>query len=209
MRRGRILTIYTVGHSSRTLEELVALLRGQGIDTLVDIRRFPRSRTNPQFDADRLAPALASEGITYFAAPALGGRRGRKDASPAGDVGHATAAAAAAAAIARQSGWEVAAFRAYAAYATTPAFQHALATLVDLAGRSSGGSGCVIMCSEALWWRCHRRIVTDYLLIAGIRVRHILGKGEVQEASLTPFAQLSEEEAGKGVTLLYAPAERP
>ena len=198
MRRGRILTIYTVGHSSRTLEELVTLLRGQGIDTLVDIRRFPRSRTNPQFDADRLAPALATEGITYVAAPALGGRRGRKDASAAGD------AALGEAAMARQSGWEVPAFRAYAAYATTPAFRQALATLIDLAGRSSCGCGCgcgcVIMCSEALWWRCHRRIITDYLLATGARVRHILSQTEVQEASLTPFAHVEE-----GGTLRYGP----
>jgi uncharacterized protein (DUF488 family) len=156
---------------------------------LVDIRRFPRSRTNPQFDEHSLAPALAAAGITYLAAPALGGRRGRKDAAPAGD------AKAGAQAIARQSGWEVEAFRAYAAYATTPAFRQAFSSLVDLAGRSR----CAIMCSEALWWRCHRRIVTDYLLAAGVRVRHILGAGEVQEGSLTPFARIEEEG-----TLLYA-----
>jgi uncharacterized protein (DUF488 family) len=188
----RELTVYTIGHSSRTLGELVSLLRlrDRGVDILVDVRRFPRSRTNPQFNADSLAPALAAEGITYLAAPALGGRRGRKDASAAGDAAHGEAA------MARQSGWEVAAFRAYAAYATTPAFQHAFATLVDLAGRSS----CAIMCSEALWWRCHRRIITDYLLAAGVRVRHILSGTEVQEASLTPFAHV--EKAG---TLRYGP----
>lgn len=160
------------------------LLRGEGIDTLVDIRRFPRSRTNPQFDAEQLTPALAAVGITYVAAPALGGRRGRKDAGGAS-------------AVARQRGWEVEAFRAYAAYATTPAFRLALSALVDLAGRSR----CAIMCSEALWWRCHRRIVTDYLLAAGVRVRHILDPGEVQEGSLTPFGRLQEDG-----TLLYAPA---
>jgi uncharacterized protein (DUF488 family) len=123
-------------------------------------------------------------GITYLAAPALGGRRGRKDAG--GPV-----------AVARQSGWEVEAFRAYAAYATTPPFQQALSRLVDLAGRSRSA----IMCSEALWWRCHRRIVTDYLLAAGVRVRHILGRGEVQDAAMTPFARREH-----GGPLLYVPA---
>ncbi len=162
----------------------MGLLRDEGIDTLVDIRRFPRSRSNPRFDAERLAPALGAAGITYLAAPALGGRRGRKDAGGAS-------------AVARQSGWEVEAFRAYAAYATTPPFQQALSALRGLAGRSR----CAIMCSEALWWRCHRRIVADYLLAAGVRVRHILGPGEVQEASLTPFARLE-----KGGTLVYRPA---
>lgn len=163
----------------------MALLRDQGIETLVDIRRFPRSRTNPQFDIERLTPALAAARITYLEAPVLGGRRGRKDSSQA--------------AIARQSGWDVEAFRAYAAYATTPAFQQAFSALVELARRSR----CAIMCAEALWWRCHRRIVTDYLLAAGVRVRHILGEGEVKEASLTPFAHRSREEDG---TLVYGRA---
>lgn len=164
----------------------MGLLRDAGIDTLVDIRRFPRSRTNPQFDAEQLAAALGAAGISYVAAPALGGRRGRKDAGPGG-----------ASAVARQSGWEVEAFRAYAAYATTPPFRKALSALVDLAGPSR----CAIMCSEALWWRCHRRIVADYLLAAGVRVRHILGAGDVQEASMTPFAR-----GEKGGMLVYGPA---
>ncbi|HEX8792375.1 MAG TPA: DUF488 domain-containing protein [Polyangiaceae bacterium] len=176
-------TVFTVGHSSRSLEELVGLLREHGIDALVDVRRFPHSRTNPQFDEERLAPILAAAGITYLVAPALGGRRGRKDSSED--------------AIALQSGWEVAAFRAYAAYATTAAFREALSALEDLASRSR----CALMCSEALWWRCHRRIVADYLLAAGVRVRHILGPGELQEGALTPFAR-----EGTDGTLLYGPA---
>lgn len=184
------MTVYTVGHSSRTLEELVGILRnvpGESVSTLVDIRRFPRSRTNPQFDAERLAPALAAAGITYGAFPALGGRRGRKDAGGGGE-----------AALARQGGWEVEAFRAYAAYATTPAFRQAFGELVSLALAQEERGACALMCAEALWWRCHRRIVTDYLIAAGFRVRHLMGAGVVQEASLTPFAR-----PGEDGTLLY------
>jgi uncharacterized protein (DUF488 family) len=173
------VTVYTIGHSNRGLDDFVAILRGFGIETLVDIRRFPRSRSNPQFDGEALVVALAAAGIEYVTMPALGGRRGRRDAPG----------------IDRQTGWRVDAFRAYAAYATTPAFRAAFDDLLDRARRSR----CVIMCAEAVWWRCHRRIVSDYLLAAGVRVRHIMQAHHAEDAWLTPFARV---EPGGG--LLYA-----
>jgi uncharacterized protein (DUF488 family) len=174
----RIGTVYTVGHSNRTLDELLAILRSFAIETLVDIRRYPRSRSNPQFDGERLVAPLAAAGIEYVCLPTLGGRRSRKDAPGAPP----------------QQGWRVEAFRAYAAYATTRAFRAAFQELTTIARRSRSA----IMCSEALWWRCHRRIVADYLLAEGLRVRHILGARAAEDASLTPFAQLESDG-----TLLY------
>lgn len=171
--------VFTVGHSNRPLADFVALVTAYDVRTVVDIRRFPRSRTNPQFDEDTLRAALAAEGIAYRHEPALGGRRSRRDA-PGVEL---------------QTGWRVDAFRAYAAYATTPAFRHAFDALVATARASP----TAIMCSEVLWWRCHRRIVTDYLLAAGFRVRHILGPGHVEEAAMTPFARVERDG-----TVLYA-----
>jgi len=162
------MTVYTIGHSNRSLEELLAMLRGYCIETLVDIRRFPRSRAHPQFDGAQLVSSLADAGVEYVHAPALGGRRGRKDAPAAPP----------------QDGWQNDAFRAFAAYATTPAFRSALGDLLARARRSR----CAIMCAEAVWWRCHRRIVTDYLLAEGVRVRHILDAHHANDAWLTPFA---------------------
>jgi uncharacterized protein (DUF488 family) len=172
------VTVYTIGHSNHALDHFVTILRGFGIETLVDIRRFPRSRHNPQFDGETLVVALAAAGIEYVAMPTLGGRRGRRDAPG----------------IERQSGWRVDAFRAYAAYATTGPFRAALEDLLERARHSR----CAIMCAEAVWWRCHRRIVADYLLAEGVRVRHILESHQAEDAWLTPFAH-----AEPGGGLLY------
>ncbi len=167
------MTIYSIGHSDWPIQRFLAILRSFAIDVLVDIRRYPRSRSNLQFDGARLAAALVDVGIEYVSLPALGGRRGRKDAPETR----------------LQEGWRVDAFRAYAGYATTKAFHTALDALVARARRAR----CVIMCAEALWWRCHRRIVADYLLVEGPRVRHILDVGKAQEALLTPFARLEPD----------------
>lgn len=162
--------LYTVGHSTRRYEDLVATLRAWNVLTLVDIRHFTRSRSNPQFNAEILGPRLAADRISYVVMSALGGRRGRaKDVDPL-----------------RNSGWQVAAFKNYADYAETPAFAEALAELLELARNST----CAVMCAEVLWWRCHRRIVADYAITRGFRVLHIFTETKVEPATRTPFARV-------------------
>ena len=163
-------TIYTIGHSNRTIDELVALLRQVDVDLLVDVRSFPRSRAMPQFNIDTLPDALAAEGIGYQHLRALGGRRHHPKGAPPSPNTY----------------WRVAAFRNYADYAETDAFRAGLDELLALAADHR----CAIMCAEAVWWRCHRRIVSDYLLARGIEVVHIMGPGQVTEATITPGAQV-------------------
>ncbi|HJU20664.1 MAG TPA: DUF488 domain-containing protein [Stellaceae bacterium] len=162
-------TIFTIGHSTRSLAEFVALLREAGVTLLVDVRSFPRSRANPQFNAESLVPALAAEGIDYRHLSALGGRRGRRrDAAPSPNAL-----------------WQMEAFRNYADYAMTEPFRAGLAELIALARRQR----TAIMCAEAVWWRCHRRIIADYLLARGFPVMHIMGPGKTVPATPTPGAQ--------------------
>jgi uncharacterized protein (DUF488 family) len=167
------MIVHTIGHSTRTMSELVELLREGGVDLVADVRRFPRSRTNPQFNADALGPALQKEGIGYRHLPALGGRR-----SPAG-----------ASAPSRNTLWREAAFRAYSDYAETGEFRAGFEALLALARDQNGA----IMCAEAVWWRCHRRIVADYLLARGVEVRHILGPGKIEPAKLTSGAAVETD----------------
>ena len=167
------MIVHTVGHSTRSTAELVALLREGGVDLVADIRRFPRSRTNPQFNAEALGPALQKEGIGYRHLSALGGRR---SAAVAKVPSHNTL-------------WREAAFRAYSDYAETDEFRAGLDALLALAREHS----VAIMCAEAVWWRCHRRIVTDYLLARGVEVRHIIGPGKIEPAKLTPGAAVEGE----------------
>lgn len=160
--------IYTIGHSTRPVTELVELLRQVSVDLLVDVRSVPRSRANPQFNVDALPPALAAGGINYCHLAALGGLRGRrKDAAPS-----------------ENTLWRSDAFRNYADYATTAVFQSGLDQLIELARENH----CAIMCAEAVWWRCHRRIIADYLLVHEVPVAHIMGPGKVDPATLTPGA---------------------
>jgi len=161
--------VYTVGHSNRTAAELVALLRQVGTSMLVDVRAFPSSRANPQFNAEVLAGSLSGAGMSYCHMAALGGRRHRARGNAASPNGF----------------WRHPAFRNYADYALTPAFRAGLEELLDRARTQT----CTIMCAEAVWWRCHRRIITDYLLVAGIPVAHILAPDKVVRAELTPGAQ--------------------
>ena len=162
------MTVYTIGHSTRAQDELIALLREPGVTLLIDVRSFPRSRANPQFNADVLSDALAGAGIGYRHMKALGGRR------PAQDLGQPSP----------NGLWRESAFRNYADYALSPPFGQALAELRAAARERR----CAVMCAEAVWWRCHRRIIADYLLAAGEEVRHILGPGDIQPAALTPGA---------------------
>jgi uncharacterized protein (DUF488 family) len=165
--------IYTIGHSTRTVAELVELLQQVDVQWLVDVRSFPRSRTMPQFNTDTLAPALLAHGIGYEHLRALGGRRHHaKGAAPS-----------------RNTFWRVMAFRHYADYAETEPFRVGLNELLTLAAEKR----CAIMCAEAVWWRCHRRIITDYLLSRGVPVNHIMGLGQITPAVLTPGAQLLDD----------------
>lgn len=146
------------------------LLREAGVTLLVDVRSIPRSRTTPQFNQDTLPDSLAALDIAYRHLPALGGRRHHPKGAPPS----------------LNTYWRVAAFQAYADYAQTAAFLGGLDELRGLARDRR----CAIMCAEAVWWRCHRRIITDYLLAGGTRVEHIMGPGKVVPATLTPGARV-------------------
>ncbi len=146
----------------------MSLLWQVDVTLLVDVRSIPRSRTTPQFNAETLPESLAAEGIAYRHLAALGGRRHRRKGAPPSLNAY----------------WRVAAFRSYADYAETPEFRAGLDALRSLAHDTR----CAIMCAEAVWWRCHRRIITDYLLAGGMRVEHIMGPDQVVPATLTPGA---------------------
>jgi uncharacterized protein (DUF488 family) len=163
-------TVYTIGHSTRPIDEFVALLAQVQVTCLVDIRSIPGSRAVPQFNSDVFPGALAAAGITYVHLATLGGRRRHaKGAPPSANIY-----------------WRVPAFRNYADHAETPAFREGIDALLALAGQQP----CAIMCAEAVWWRCHRRIVADYLLARGIPVQHIMGIGKLVDATLTPGARI-------------------
>jgi uncharacterized protein (DUF488 family) len=164
---------YTIGHSDRSFDEFVDLLREAGIQRLVDVRAFPMSRSNPQFNGDVLAESLAACGISYEHLAALGGRRRKSRTVPA-DV---------------NAFWTHQSFHNYADYALSPEFHAGLDHLIA-EGR---GQRCAVMCSEAVWWRCHRRIITDYLLARGETVIHILGRGHLEPARLTEGARIQPD----------------
>lgn len=169
MSRQVVDTLFTIGHSTRTLTEFTALLLQVDVTLLVDVRSIPRSRTTPQFNQDTLPAALAADGIGYRHLRALGGRRHHRKGAPVSLNGY----------------WRVAAFRNYPDYAATEEFRTGLNALLELARMER----CAIMCAEAVWWRCHRRIITDYLLVGGMTVEHIMAPGKVVPASLTPGAR--------------------
>ncbi len=174
---------FTIGHSTRTIVEFADLLQESGVDLVVDVRSMPRSRTNPQFNGESLPQALAPWQIGYEHIAELGGLRGKaRGAEPSPNAY-----------------WRVRGFRNYADYALTEPFSTGLARLRELGGRNR----CAIMCAEAVWWRCHRRIIADYLLSQGERAMHILATGHIDEASLTPGAVL------RGDGGIVYPAESP
>jgi uncharacterized protein (DUF488 family) len=177
------LPFFTVGHSNRSLEAFVALLRGAGVTLVADIRKMPRSRSNPQFNEAALGEALAGVQIGYDHIGALGGLRGRTQGLPQG----------------LNDGWINRSFRNYADYALTEPFQAGLDQLLAEGRRRA----CTMMCSEAVWWRFHRRIVADYLIARGETVLHIMGEGRLEPARLTPGAVVQPDG-----TILY-PATSP
>ena len=163
---------YTVGHSTRSIDEFVDLLSPQQIKLVVDVRTIPRSRANPQYNRENIAETLARFQIAYEHSAALGGLRGRKQDIPTSV----------------NAFWNNKSFHNYADYATTEQFRSGLSRLRVL-GRSTI---CVVMCAEAVWWRCHRRIISDYLIAAGETVFHILGPKQVVPAQITAGALTGE-----------------
>lgn len=169
-KRSAKLPFFTVGHSTRTVAEFVELLRAAEVEVVVDIRRIPRSRTNPQYNQDILGAKLKPYGIRYKYVAELGGRRPKTKGL--GDEVNGL--------------WRNRSFHNYADYALSEEFAEGLAELIEL-GRSKR---CAIMCSEAVWWRCHRRIVADYLLAHGEKVFHLMSRDRIEPAHLTPGARL-------------------
>ncbi len=166
--------IFTIGHSTRPLEQFIELLQAHGVTLVADVRTVPRSRHNPQFNRDTLPGALASAGIGYRHLPALGGLRRTSPESP-------------------NTGWRNASFRGFADYMQTPEFAAGLDELLTLAVQAR----VAIMCAETVPWRCHRSLIADALVVRGIPVEHIIGPGRTQAHQLTPFAHV------EGIQITY------
>ena len=170
------MTVWTVGHSNHSFEVFAGLLEAHRIALVADVRTAAGSRRHPQFGSGALAEALPARGIAYRRLEALGGWRRAREDSPNG-------------------GWRNASFRAYADYAMTPEFAAGLEELRALAAEQR----TAIMCAEALWWRCHRRLIADRLVVAGDTVCHIGSDGRASEHRLTPFARV------RGTRITYPP----
>jgi len=174
---------FTIGHSTRTIEEFVGLLNESEVRLVVDVRTIPRSRTNPQYNRDTLLDSLAGFQIGYEHIAELGGLRAKNNVAP------------------QVNGfWQNKSFHNYADYALGEAFHQGLARLLEIGGERR----CAIMCAEAVWWRCHRRIIADYLLAQGKEVFHIMGPGHVEPAKMTPGAAVRPDHA-----VLYPAVEAP
>ena len=173
--------VYTIGHSTRSIDEFVELLKAGRVELVVDIRSFPRSRTNPQFNLDALPEALAAWQIGHQRIAELGGRRKKSEIVPPDVNGF----------------WINQSFHNYADYALSDEFRTGLSCLTEL----SRERRCAIMCSEAVWWRCHRRFVADYLLHDGREVFHLMEAAKVDVAKINPAAR------AEGASLVYPALE--
>ena len=166
--------VCTIGHSNRPIEEFIELLRLNEIECVLDIRTVPKSRHNPQFNRDALPDSLAAANIGYRHIAALGGLRHARPDSP-------------------NQGWRNASFRGYADYMQTPEFAENVDAVAELARTTR----CVLMCAEAVPWRCHRSMVGDALIVRGVRVEDIIGPQKRKPHRITPFAQVD------GTRILY------
>jgi uncharacterized protein (DUF488 family) len=164
--------ILTIGHSTRSLDEFLGLLRAHHVAQLADIRTMPRSRRHPQFDVEALDSSLPAAGIPYRHFPGLGGLRKPRPDSP-------------------NTAWRHPSFRGYADYMLTPAFERALEDLIAFADENHAGP-TAIMCAEAVWWQCHRQLTSDALVARGVGVRHILSADPAKPHTLTEFARVAE-----------------
>jgi uncharacterized protein (DUF488 family) len=185
--------VMTIGHSTRTLEEFIGLLQEHGATGVVDVRTVPRSRHNPQFNRASLPGSLEKAGLGYVHLPGLGGlRHPRRDSV--------------------NCGWRNASFRGYADYMQTPEFEQSLDELIHLANQER----IVLMCAEAVPWRCHRSLIADALLVRGIRTEDIMSATRRQVHTLTPFAKVRgtaitypTEASGSAIKKLSAKRPRP
>jgi len=170
--------VYTIGHSTRSIEVFIGLLTANRVGLVADVRSIPKSLRNPQFNLDTLPTSLAGEDIAYEHMPGLGGlRHPRRDSV--------------------NTGWRNASFRGYADYMLTEPFESSLRRLMDLARRST----TVVMCAEAVPWRCHRSLIADALVTRGFAVHHIVGPSGVKHHVLTPWARAS------GTVITYPPED--
>jgi uncharacterized protein (DUF488 family) len=165
--RKKLPDIWTFGHSNRSIEELLEVLDANGIKAVADVRRFPGSRRHPQFGQAQLCASLAKSGIDYAHFEELGGRR-----KPRPDSVNVA--------------WRTAAFRGYADYMVSTEFRAGIAKLLEFARIKS----TAIMCAEALWWQCHRGLISDYLKVQGYRVIHIFSSGKTEDHPFTPAARI-------------------
>lgn len=172
-------TVVTVGHSTHEPDAFVALLRGAGVETIADVRRFPGSRRLPWFAAEAMERWLGEAGVGYAHLPELGGRRKPAPDSPNG-------------------GWRVRQFQGYADHMAGDEFAAGLRRLIELAGERRTAA----MCAEAQWWRCHRRLVADALLVRGLEVLHLGSGGKPEAHRQTDFAVVD------GERLTYPPAQQ-
>ena len=172
------LLVCTIGHSNRPIEEFVGLLWDNEVARVLDVRTVPRSRHNPQFNRDALPATLAAVGISYSHLPGLGGLRRARADSPNG-------------------GWRNLSFRGYADYMQSPEFAENVEQIVEMARAER----CVLMCAEAVPWRCHRSLIGDALLVRRVRVEDIIGPKGRRPHALTAFARV------EGMQITYPPAD--
>lgn len=166
-------TVFTVGHGTRSSDELARVLQAAGVTRLVDVRRFPGSRRHPHFAREPLERSMPALGIAYdWRGEELGGRRSRKE------IGRPT----------RHPAWKNDGFRNYADYMDTDAFRAALAQLEG----DAEAEPLAVMCAETLWWRCHRRLISDALTVAGVEVVHLIGVNESQSHKLHPAIRVED-----------------
>src|SRR5205807_6145813 len=162
------MRIWTIGHSTRTIDEFVSLLKENEINLLADVRAWPGSRHYPQFNKEALAESLSAHGIRYEHFLELGGRRRPRSDS-------------------KNTAWRNASFRGYADYMETEQFQKGVERLLDVATEAGASA---IMCAEAVWWRCHRSLIADYLKARGVEVLNILGANKVEPHPYTSAARI-------------------
>src|SRR5689334_6058173 len=179
VRDNYVMVVFTIGHSTRPIEEFIDLLKSHGVQRVVDVRTMPRSRFNPQYDIANLPGSLQAANIHYTHIPGLGGLRKPRRDSP-------------------NTGWRNKSFRGYADYMQTPAFKESLDRCVELASAES----VALMCAEAVPWRCHRSLIADALIARGVDALEISSDTRAQPHKLTPFARVE----GTDVTYPADPA---
>jgi uncharacterized protein (DUF488 family) len=162
------MRLWTIGHSTRAIDEFISLLEKNETKLLVDVRAWPGSKRYPQFNKDALAESLNAHGIRYEHFPELGGKRKSQPDS-------------------RNTAWRNATFRGYADYMETEQFQKGIERLLDIAVEAGSTA---IMCAEAVWWRCHRSLIADYLKARGVEVLHVLGANKVEPHPYTSASRI-------------------